>query len=410
MKIHIIDESILINGKPAEIEINNYELSLSQKNRFIDWLDGVSMSISNRVLDEYISRYNETKPKKQKIAQISLFDFEVDKSFKNVMLNNLKENFDKIKENSTQGKADETTGDRANNEPIKPNNQTDGSGILRSLPIEPNIATAQQTNSSQYENNRVYSTEGIQLQSDTNQQAEIELNPITPYFTEYADINTQRHNEVARAYNDELEAKGRIDSEKTRLDGRSRENDRKILSVKDVVTQKEIDELLSSISFIIDNEIDTQESIRDINSKEFLIDLQETCCDLAIKLMNFKDVNSFLKAKPFVNSFYELNLIKNAKKQDYDITKLNDQIKYFIQYYHALAIHNKTNLDILDLPFSTLAGEILLEKAEKLKITTDETRESIDKLQNLLKQIKEQKELNDELIDKQDTQGRVRRK
>lgn len=403
MKIHIIDDEIIINGIPANIEVSDARLSKSDKNKLFSILENIQKQsiASDPLLDEYIKKYNELNPKRQKSEQINetLFDFEIENNFDSVVLENLKENFNNITNELTQGENSEREDRYANgNEQTERENEKQGDRILRQISAQSYESATGQLETNECKDTRIYSTKSLQQQSKSNRREEIEYYSIDVNFGQNVNSNIQSSANIARENNEEAQTKTRAITEEERDIKQNQFADRQKQDFSYAITQKEIDELLEAI-FQNDDEISKldNESFADINSKEFLFDLQEKCLDLSLKLMDEKTLEVLSKTHKFNDLFYDRNFIFKAEQANYDITQFNQKAQEFFGFYFALAASNN-QLSKFDLPFTNMVAKMLLDMASrlpndkgKLKVLNDDLQDSVDNLQKLVEQIKNYK-------------------
>lgn len=404
MKLHIIDENVIINGKSAEIEISDFDLTIYDKNRLVEILENINEKYHNQGLSDYISQYNKLKPQKKKPAQISLFDFDVDSNFSEVIGTKAdfeeKENLGNIKANSIQGEINERDNKYArSNEPVERTDKEQSTEFLRQSSAELNERSAKEANAYEYENSGIYGTRGIQQSSNQNKRAEIELNTDKVNSIQDERRDAQREDETSRAYNEQSIAERRIAGKAQRDNEQSRELDRTKESIRDIVTQKEIDDLMAGMPSFDEDIYEIDKSLQaDLKSMRLLSELQENCYDLAVKLMDIKAVESFYKSvnnsKGFSEKFFETNLNYKAKKADYDFLNFNEKAREFFTYFLSLAVA-KGKASKIDMQTSEMVGKILLHQTNNLSILNAAIEQSANNLEYIMGKVADLKELDE---------------
>ncbi|QKG30286.1 hypothetical protein [Campylobacter sp. RM16187] len=404
MKLHIIDENVIINSKSAEIEISDFDLTIYDKNRLVEILENINEKYHNQGLSDYISQYHKLKPQKKKTAQISLFDFDVDNNFNEVIGAKTdfeeKENLGNIKANSIQGDINERDNKYArSNEPTERADQEQSAKLLQQPSAELDKRSAKETNAYEYENSGIYSTGGIQQSSNQNKRTEIELNTGKANSIQDERRDAQREYETSQAYNEQSIAERRIAGKTQRDNEQSRELNRAKESIRDIVTQKEIDDLMAGMPSFDEDIDEIDKSLQeDLKSMRLLSELQENCYDLAVKLMDIKTVENFYKSvnnsKGFSEKFFETNLNYKAKKADYDFLNFNEKAREFFTYFLSLAVA-QGKASKIDMPTSEMVGKMLLHQTNNLSILNAAIEQSANNLEYIMGKVADLKELDE---------------
>lgn len=408
MKIYIKDTIPIKDDycHTFELNIDYIELTPNDKNKLIEILENINKEFSNKDISKYIDLHKKTKIKKSNLIENGLFDFETNNNFDEaiVKLNtnnseNTKENLANIETNFNQGDVNEYANKYGrSDESIKPSNETKSAGILRQTSIKFNELSAGQINSDEYENNRIHSAQRIQQDKITISREEIGLDTSKTNCIQDERNDSQRADENSQTNNEQFGEEKRAFSETKRNFRQNRDINTARQSIKDIVTQKEIDELLTIFSDC-ENEIDKiDKSLNlDINSKEFLSNLQNACFELAVMLMDGKTRRGFFESvhrpKEYSEKFYEINLNYKASKINYDFLKLNEKEKEYFTYFFNLAIAQEKASKI-DLSTSIMVSSILHKQAKNLSILNEDIEKSANNLEILINQFQKSNKTN----------------
>lgn len=341
----------------------------------------------------------------------------------------------KLKNYFTQGeKYENARYDKSNGE-FERRDKRAGNEVLSPGFTQPKSLSNRQIISDEPENFRANSTEFLQSRAEPRKTfSEIGIGPNKANASEYSGQSTRNDDELQRADNDIAKTQGNLIATKENLDRKQKQepsrtsqdkgekggNPSQTLSLREIVSEKERQELLAELDKLNDQEDekclnDIQNVIKleqnstelnqtdkdltlEIGSKEFLKAFQNKALELSLMFLEPKELAQLqktikgVKAKPnFYEKLWENNINTKADRINYETKNLRSHDRDFFTHLFSQAVKSNTSSKI-DLETTNFISRILIEKTQNLFFLSDEMEKSKQSLEKFIDKFENQTE------------------